>query len=453
MRSILTSKLALGLALVGLGLLENSSALAGEPIVAIPVTGGQFTVDMKIQDNIVQNYGYKNNQIPTLLSPVGTISLTSATTPHIVSLDKNQTMGNYAMLEPSKDISVSVLTTLTGRAGLNDGRNAQFENAPANFRGLATASSPISTANLFYLTKDSIHYSPIMPAAGPLPEYQGSIDIKIQSGHIMVPNSAFSTAQTTTTRFDVNSGTIYRTDRYATSQQLGTKLISYPDIYGTMRQFNISRYGMLVFPGEIFSSDPSQVTATSRVSVLSPMGTTSLSLTNLAVLNSINPLPGADGSMRDLNSSKTVSAVANGTVMLANGRVVNVVDRLMTFDLGTIENPPLSEDGSLSGMFAEKRPMEINLKQGSVYIDTPAPLPVISSNPSEPKELTEVPPIAIPNLSEFGISSETRITTEPVAQTQLESPNLQPSSMTMNGAILSSPLSSSRIFPEVGISR
>jgi hypothetical protein len=424
MRSIFTSKLALGLALVGLGLLENSSALAGEPIVAIPVTGGQFTVDLKIQNGVVQNYGYQNNQIPTLLSPVGTISLTSAAAPNIVSFQKYWVNDQSLIPEPTSNVPVAVFTSATGQAGLNDGRIAQFKDAAVRLQGLATASSPLFIASMGNLA-GGLNSALVPP---PLPQnYDGTIAVQIQAGNIAIPSSLFSNPSNAVNRFDISSAKI--------SSKTNSSVFESKEDW-----VKIDRKRLYTSPlfDQTFSFEANQVGSISQITLLSPMGTTSLNIKNLTF----------SGYYRDPYSqiynppSETVTAVANGTVLLTDGKVVQVKDRLIWFEpqvLGYVTIPVPND-------IMRTTLVGINLNQGRLYIDNP-------TNILEPIISTDIPPIATSNLSEFSISSQTRILTEPVAQTQLESSNLQPPSMTMNSTILASPLSSSRIFPEVGISR
>ena len=414
-----TSKLALSLVLIGLGLLESSSAMAGEPIVAIPVTGGQFTVDLKIQNGVVQNYGYQNNQLPTLLTPVGTISLTSASAPNIVSSRQYWAYGDRSVPEPTSNVPVSILTYGTGSAGLNDGRMARFKDAYIPLQGFATASSPLSIASMGNLAGRLLNAATFPPS---LPQnYDGTIAVQIQSGTIAIPSSSFSNPSNAVTRFDISSGKI-------TSK-----------INSRLDQLSLSSFD------QILSFDPNQVDSMGQIALLSPMGTTSLNIKNLRFSNYYknNTYDGTYAS-----PPETVTAVTNGTVLLTNGKVVQVKDRLIWFEPEIIKYDYVRDPDELMGL----RLVGVNLKQGSLYIDTPdidTPTNILESKVSN-----DIPPIDSRNISDLRIASDTQVRIEAATQTQLTGSGLQQSPREMvNSDVLASPLSTSRILSKIGVGR
>jgi hypothetical protein len=439
-RSILNSKFVFGLMLVAGSMMVSRSAQANEAMVAIPVTGGQFTLDVKIQSGTVANYGYQNNQLPTLLTPIGTVSLTNATPARLSNL--NPYWGSYNLID-GKIVPVTVPTTtinepfsidlnITGQAGLNDGRNAQFTEAPTSLRGFATASSPISPLSIRKLNPGSGIST--LPTA-PLPEnYQGTIAVQIQSGQFLVPSSAFSKSSDTVTPFNLSSGSL-KTVGAERWETLGTRIVEYPETVaaiptgsGKMDQLNVGKYNLATFDNETFVPSTTQSPLLSQVNLLSPMGTTSLSLRYLAVSSYTTQGTTSEGQWMNRDLPRSVSAVASGTVMLTNGQVVTVNDRLITFNLGTVEDPTLGVNIAGFG----KRSSDINLAQGLLYIDSPS-----TSSPA--KMMT---------------SSSTQQQMPSVLNSTIAEP-VRPLSLTPNISrdVLNSPLSTSRIFPEVNALR
>lgn len=425
-----TFKLALGLVVMGLGLLESRSALAGEPIVAIPVTGGQFSVDLKIQNGVIQNYSYQNNQLPTLLSPVGTISLTSAAIPNIVSFPKHWS-GDNLIPEKTANVPVLVFTSGTGEAGLNDGRTAQFKNASIRLQGLATPSSPLFIASMGNLAGGML--SALVPP--PLPQnYDGTIAVQIQAGNVAIPSSLLSNPSSTVTRFNISSGKISSTTNSSVFEPKENWV-----------QVDKTRLYTSPLFDQTLSFDPNQTDSISQMTLLSPMGTTSLSIKNLTFSGYYNSDP---YSQTYSPPSETVTAVANGTVLLTDGKVVQVKDRLIWFEPGIINYVTIPVPGDIQRTTL----IGVNLNQGSLYINTPnvdIPKSVV-----EPRISTDILPIASTTIPNLSIASDTQIRIEPVPQTQPISSELQQSPRGMvSRDVLASPLSTSRIMSEIGADR
>jgi hypothetical protein len=400
-------QLAYSLALVAVSLAGGRSAQANEAMMAIPVSGGQFTMDLKIQNRQVQQYGYQNNQLPTLLTPVGTINLTQASTPAIGTANsdylsywgsRNEKGESSIAVPPSTTTHepVNVGMNISGRAGLNDGRTAAFNNAPAVLRATATASAPLSPMQLLSIAPGAVGANTAsqfnMVSLPPLPQsYQGTIDVKVQSGHFLVPAAALSNPSNTVTAFNVNA---LKTNSLPIAQS---------DFFGADNE-----HQLLTFGNQVFTTGSAQEGRPSQVTMLSPMGTTSLQLTHLAVTGYRPQV----WELFDSSKPGTVTAVANGSVTLTDGKVVKVTDRLMTFALNGSITP--TSEVVMGGPYAFK----LDLTQGSVYIDTTPVSKTFSL------------------LSAYGTTDGARS-----------------SSNTAMNDVMSSPLSSSRIMPEVGAFR
>ncbi len=399
------SQLACSLALVAVSFGMARSAQANEAMMAIPVSGGQFTMDLKIQNSQVQQYGYQNNQLPTLLTPVGTINLTNASIPAIGAVNsdylnywgsRNEKGESSIAVPPSTTTNepVNVGLNVSGRAGLNDGRTADFNNAPAVLRATATASSPLSPMQLLSIAPGAVGANTAsqfgMVSLPPLPQsYQGTIDVKVQSGHFLVPAAALSNPSNTVTAFNVNA---LKTNSLPIGQS---------DFFGDDNQ-----HQLLTFGNQSFTTGAGQDGQPSQLTMLSPMGTTALTLTHLAVTG-YRP---QTWELFDSSKPGTVTAVANGTVTLSDGKVVNVTDRLMTFGLNGSITP--TSETVMGGPYAFK----LDLNQGSVYIDSAPAAKTVSLSPDG----TRGP----------GSSANTIV-----------------------NDLMSSPLSSSRILPQIGAFR
>jgi hypothetical protein len=397
---------------------------ANEAMVPIPVSGGQFSVDLKIQNGVVQNYGYQNNQVPTLLSPVGTISLTNATAPHILPTGSywNFPSGN----EPTANRPVEITTNLTGQTTLNDGRIAKFSDSPSILYGLATPSSPIAVSSIGRII-GGLYSALSIPE---LPQnYAGTIAVQVQSGSLLVPTSAFSNPSNTVSKFEINSGTINSVFNDKGGLLGKTEIDYYDAMHQKFTKVWISKYRHLTFRPDLLRSDGSEKTPITRVTLLSPMGTTSMSLQHLSIMEYDPSRRTEDWS--NFKKPTTVSAVASGTITLMNGTVVNVSNRLISFDLDKLTYSPFIYDESLTILITPST-TDLTLKQGQLYIDYP--------------EM-----VTLPNIGELRIGELRNLNAIQSIPDPIQNSKSTPEATFTD--VIASPLSSSRILPEVGAFR
>jgi hypothetical protein len=437
-RSILKSKLALGFALVAGSLAVGRSAQA-EMLVPIPISGGQFSVEVKIQDGFLHNYGYQNQQLPTLLTPVGTISLTNATVPRLVP---RLSAPNLTPINPNTPTSARL--DLTGSTALNDGRRAAFNGAPAILHGITNFSSPFPLNSLEYLkplTSANAQPMPIENYGPGLPQdYAGVIAFQVHAGHFLVPSSALSSPSNSLTQLGISSGQIQVVGRSRGARALGD--------YSSVENVHFDSYfdyALETFVKTTLSGGAAaDLTIPSKqVTLLSPMGTTALSLTYLA--RSVDQRQSTVVEKMEGRSYKPnneiSSAVANGTVTLNDGSVVQVTDQLMTFQGRTSRVVPFGP--MIDSMFALKYEYTIDVTQGSLYINAPKAVNI-------PQNLNLLPIAADPLAQLATTTTTSQAFPETVEQIKLNTELNPPSELSTTRAVLESPLSSSRILPEMG---
>lgn len=249
-------KCAMRCSVMSLGVL-SIAAIATLPavaqFVAIPVSNGSFAL---------QGTGggttYVNPAAPmTLLSPAGTLNITSAPLPDAAvspTITTNTPVGMY-------------FYGVSGNANLNDGRTANFSsNGYLKLQSLGTVSGAAS--------------SPMLPtAAGVLVNYA------VQSGSLAIPQTSISAYPASTVSIPISSGSF--TINVPTNGQAGTVTIN---------------------------------------SLLTPQGTTNLTLT----LPDLGTAPTGDLSLNAGGQAILMHAIANGSVILNNGNVATVNNRLVT---------------------------------------------------------------------------------------------------------------------------
>jgi hypothetical protein len=169
-------KCAIRCSVVSLGALSIatiSSLPAAAQFVAIPVSNGSFALQ-----GTGGGTAYVNPATPmTLLSPAGTINITSVPLPSAAvapTITTNTPIGMY-------------FSGVAGDASLNDGRTANFNSAYLRLQSLGTVSGAAS--------------SPMLPtAAGVVVNYA------VQSGSLAVPDASISAYPASTVSIPISSG-------------------------------------------------------------------------------------------------------------------------------------------------------------------------------------------------------------------------------------------------------
>jgi hypothetical protein len=412
------------------------------PTISVPVTGGNFSVDLNIQNGVVQNYGYTNNQLPTFLTPVGTINITGATLPNLGWADTRTTneimnpSGSNASSNPIAGVnlnnnstsSVTAVLQITGSTQLNDGRSATFTNTNAFLFGSATASSPFPIESIGTATDPNVvpNNDPVFYPASvfrPLPNtYQGTIQMTIQTGSVMVPQSAFSNASQSETRLAIASGDVQYM-LYSGSKQLQSRSSSGTQVWPEIFTFNLADQQLTNGVGE-------------QLALSSPDGEMNLTIRNISqvIYPAGTPLITMNDGTKRLGYIMT--GITNGNVTLTNGQRFNINDRLISF---------------YTTDYNEERRVTI-IGGGELFVDSTAIIPPLAPNPIAATEATS--PIATTTAStpdpQLSILTDTTIANQ--AQTKPPIAPSLPNPQTVR-AILDSPLSSSRIFPDMGAFR
>jgi hypothetical protein len=436
------------------------------PIVGVPVTGGQFSVDLNVQNGVVQNYSYTNNQLPTLLTPVGTINLTGATLPILGWQDNRSSEMIKAKLNPIAGINldnspkpITASMQVTGSTQLNDGRSATLTNTRALLYGTATASSPFPIESIGTATKlDALLHAsvytggPISDAGEPtykaLPNtYQGAIQMNIQQGAVMVPQQSFSAAQNSEARLSI---------------VWGEHLLENQDTIIVRGQYDgdIEYLGHRALPSTlVLNSQDQTITASpdSEMKLFSLDGTMSLTINHrvTTLWGSFSGLAPVAGYYFGRHKEGLIwTGVVNGHVTLANAQKVKVQDRLITFyDARTYDN--------------SQREFIWGIVGGDLYVDPNAIVPPPKPIPISPTEPTPISIAALSNsttpsnpTAPSNLEPQQSILTDTTIANQLRNntaqlPILRPTSSSQNtiADIAASPLSSSRIFPDMGALR
>jgi len=265
MSNSLMLKISMVAAAAGAAVMQIPSAEA--QTVAVPVTGGGFTVVTNTTEGLTSNY----TTLPTFVTPVGTIAVTSAGLPNWQGLTINST-----------DTAIGVnINDINGNVSLNDGRNAPLANDSAFLQALARVTS-FNPSSSGINPETTLSFNP--PSTEGFNE-QGDYTIvaNFQSGSVNVPQSAFS------------------------------PLPSPPFITITDGTFTLNiPANQAAFP----------VITTS--SLVTPLGTANLTLTFPASVP-------AEGVFFGSENSADISVVVNGSVVLSDGRIANFKDRLVTF--------------------------------------------------------------------------------------------------------------------------
>jgi hypothetical protein len=410
------------------------------PMTIIPITGGQFNVDLNIQNAQVQNYSYTNNQLPTLLTPVGTIGLTSAKVPSILMwqspgsrLDQPTEVYENGKFG-SEPQFVSTWLQANGNIQLNDGRYAKFQDSDVFLLGRATASSPISAKQLANATGlGAFEENSTLPDA-----YQGTINVNIYQGGLLVPQTAFSSASSDQSRLGIQAGKIEfdnnRARFPAASRQI---LLGTPE----PPSINVEAASLMIYDVPEFGGINSK-----SIKLSSPEAELDLQFSNL---NRIIYPPSVASLVQKYDGSmvrgETLTVTANGTVNLSGGQVVAVKNRLVTLNVGYQYN-------SVTQQF------DTVVFGGNVYID---PVPSKQIVAIESTSNQQIVPITEP---EAKIESEAKVATiltdtsivdqvQNLTQLQIARPISNLPSQNTIADIMASPLSSSRIFPDMGALR
>jgi hypothetical protein len=417
------------------------------PMVSIPVTGGQFSVDLNIQNGQVQSYRYTNNQLPTLLTPVGTINLQAATVPAISPYDtqpieaffQGDTTVKPEALRLGRDPKqVVTAMQVTGSSQLNDGRSANFENTNAFLAGSAVASSPYPIESIGTATDPDRAHVRTSLMYQPLPRtYQGTIQVTVQSGGVMVPKSSFSAAAPTEKQLALASGSF----QFGNNQRFIGNVANRPS--GTQPIVSESM-GMNVEDTFLINADGGQMT------LISPDGEMRLTMKNTTYLlyGGIEPeLTAYDGTKYiGLPWTGTVS----GTVTLSDGQQLKVQDRLMSFYMRILFNP-------------ETNTARNEIFGGEFYADSTAIIPPIPTKPTpiappalpEPTPIIEAVPLPTPE-KQPSILADTTVVNQAPANAPPPPIVTRPQPLANSRQvmdIMASPLSSSRIFPDMGALR